>query len=279
MPAQAVGDDARPPQGAERIVANLLDGRVAVITGAGRGQGLTAARLFVAEGARVVINDLDQGSVDAAVATINQAGGQAIGAVGDISDGDDVRAVLDKTQDAFGGLDILYNNAGIGFSAKQRMGIAMDDILECTEADWRRIIDINLTGVFLFCKYGVPMLIERGGGVVINTASIAALRGGPSAHAYAASKAGVVQLTRSIASTYGRQGVRANCICPGVIDTEMVQSHMLAADGARDAIGQRTPLGRIGTADDIAQLALYLASDASSFMTGQALTIDGGLTV
>jgi len=259
-------------------VPHQLEGRVAVITGAGRGQGLAAARLFVSEGAKVVINDLDQASVDAAVATINDAGGQAIGARGDISNGDDVRAVLDKTQDAFGGLDILYNNAGIGFSAKERMGIAMDDILNCTEDDWRRIIDINLTGIFLFCKYGIPMLIERGGGVVINTASIGALRGGPSAHAYGASKAGVVQLTRSIAATYGHKGVRANCICPGVIDTEMIQSHMLNVDGARDMISQRTPVGRIGTADDIAQLALYLASDVSSFMSGQALAIDGGMT-
>ena len=122
------------------------------------------------------------------------------------------------------------------------------------------------------------MLIERGGGVVINTASIGALRGGPSAHAYGASKAGVVQLTRSIAATYGHKGVRANCICPGVIDTEMIQSHMLKADGAREAISHRTPVGRIGTADDIAQLALYLASDMSGFVTGQAIAIDGGMT-
>jgi len=259
-------------------MAGLLDGRVAIITGAGRGQGLAAARLFVREGAKVVINDIDQGSVDQAVAAINEEGGQAVGARADISDGEAVRGVLAKTRDAFGGLDILYNNAGVGFSAKERMGIAMDDILNCTEQDWRRILDINLTGVFLFCKYGIPMLIERGRGVVINTASIGGLRGGPSAHAYAASKAGVIQLTKSVAVTYGRKGVRANCICPGVIDTEMIQSHMLAAEGAREAIGRHTPVGRIGTADDIAQLALYLASDASGFLTGQAIAIDGGVT-
>jgi len=259
-------------------MTNLLEGRVAIITGAGRGQGLAAAKLFVSEGARVVINDLDQASVDAAVESINEAGGQAVGARGDVSDGEQVRDVLARASDVFGGVDILYNNAGIGFSAKERMGILMDDIVNCTEADWRRILDINLTGVFLFCKYGVPMLIERGGGVVINTASIGGLRGGPGAHAYGASKAGVIQLTKSVAVTYGRKGVRANCICPGVIDTEMIQSHMLNADGAREAISHRTPVGRIGTADDIAQLALYLASDASGFMTGQAIAIDGGFT-
>jgi NAD(P)-dependent dehydrogenase (short-subunit alcohol dehydrogenase family) len=255
-----------------------LDGKVAVITGAGRGQGLEAAKVFVGAGASVVINDLDQDSIDAAVAEINAAGGRAVGARGDVSDGEQVRAVLGKAKDAFGGLDILYNNAGIGFSARERMGIAMDDILNCTEADWRRIVDINLTGVFLACKYGVPMLIERGGGVVINTASIGGLRGGAGAHAYGAAKAGVIQLTRSIAITYGRKGVRANCICPGVIDTEMIRDHMLKADGAREAIGRHTPVGRIGTAHDIAQLALYLASDASSFVSGQAIAIDGGVT-
>jgi NAD(P)-dependent dehydrogenase (short-subunit alcohol dehydrogenase family) len=255
-----------------------LDGKVAVITGSGRGQGLEAAKVFVGQGAKVVINDIDQASVDAAVAEINAAGGQAIGARGDASDSDQVREVLGMARDAFGRLDILYNNAGIGFSAKQRMGIAMDDILSCTEDDWRRIIDINLTGVILFCKYGVPMLIERGGGVVINTASIGGLRGGASAHAYGASKAAVIQLTRSIAITYGRKGVRANCICPGVIDTEMIRDYMLTADGAREAIGRRTPVGRIGTAHDIAELALYLASDASGFISGQAIAIDGGVT-
>jgi NAD(P)-dependent dehydrogenase (short-subunit alcohol dehydrogenase family) len=259
-------------------VANNLDGRVAIITGAGRGQGLAAAHLFVNQGARVVVNDLEQDVVDAAVEQINKAGGQAIGARGDISNGEEVRAVLAKTKEAFGKLDVLYNNAGIGFSAKERMGIEMGDILNCTEDDWRRIIDINLTGIFLFCKYGIPDMIAGGGGVIINTASIGALRGGPSAHAYGASKAGVVQLTRSIAATYGHKGVRCNCICPGVIDTEMIQSHMLNAQGAREAISERTPIGRIGTADDIAQLALYLASDVSSFMTGQAIAIDGGMT-
>ncbi len=259
-------------------MSGQLDGKVALITGAGRGQGLEAAKVFAGEGAKVVVNDLDQESIDAAIAEINAAGGQAVGARADVSDGEQVREMLGKAKSAFGGLDILYNNAGIGFSAKQRMGIAMDDILNCTEADWRRIIDINLTGVFLACKYGVPMLIERGGGTVINTASIGGLRGGAGAHAYGAAKAGVIQLTRSIALTYGRKGVRANCICPGVIDTDMIRDHMLKTDSAREAIGKYTPVGRIGTAHDIAQLALYLASDASGFISGQAIAIDGGVT-
>ncbi len=260
---------------------NLLEGRVAIITGAGRGQGLAAAKLFVSEGARVVINDLDQASVDAAVGSINEAGGQALGALGDVSDGEQVRDVLARAKDVFGGVDILYNNAGIGFSAKERMGIQMDDIVNCTEADWRRILDINLTGVFLFCKYGVPMLIERGGGVSDRRPRSAGCAASPE---YADTRLRRQQgrshpaSTKSVAVTYGHKGVRANCICPGVIDTEMIQNHMLNADGAREAISHRTPVGRIGTAADIAQLALYLASDASGFMTGQALAIDGGFT-
>ncbi|HEY1837002.1 MAG TPA: SDR family NAD(P)-dependent oxidoreductase [Rhizomicrobium sp.] len=256
----------------------VLEGRVAIITGSGRGQGLSAAKLFAREGASVVVNDLDQASVSDAVAAIKDDGGIAVGAAGDVSNSADVRAALALAKDTFGGLDILYNNAGIGFSAKARMGVEMTDTVNCTEKDWDRIVAINLTGVFLMCKYGIPMLIERGKGVVINTASVAALRGGPSAHAYTATKGGVVALTRSLAATYGKNGVRANAILPGVIDTDMIHDTMLTSNTIRDAISQRTPVGRIGTPDDIAQLALYLASDASGFVTGQAIAIDGGMT-
>lgn len=259
-------------------MARLLEGRVALITGAGRGQGLSAAQLFAENGAKLVITDLDAASVEAAVDSIEARGGQAVGAVGDVSQSSDVRAALALAEERFGGLDILYNNAGIGFSAKQRMGIEMSDLVSCTEEDWDRIMAINLSGVFLMCKYGIPKLTARGGGVVINTASIGGLRGGPSAHAYAVSKAGVIHMTRLIARTYGPQGVRANTICPGVIDTDMIHSHMLTSNAARDAISQATPVGRIGTPRDIAELALYLASDAASFISGQAIAIDGGMT-
>ena len=254
-----------------------LQGRVALITGAGRGQGLAAARRFAAEGARIVVNDLDAESVKAAVDSIRATGSEAVGAVGDVSVSTDVRRALKVAQDTFGGLDILYNNAGIGYSATRRFGIAMSDILACTEEDWRRILDINVGGVFLFCKYGIPMLIERGGGVILNTASIAALRGGADAHAYTASKGAVVALTRAIAVTYGPRGVRANALCPGVIDTEMIHETLIEREEIRTALARNTPLRRIGTAEDIADVALFLVSDASRFITGGAFAVDGGL--
>ncbi|MQA00850.1 MAG: glucose 1-dehydrogenase [Dehalococcoidia bacterium] len=259
-------------------MSDLLAGRVAVITGSGRGQGLSAARLFAEAGARVVINDLDEKTVGEAVEMIREAGGEVTGCVADVSNGEDVQCLMQTAKNEFGGIDILYNNAGIGYSATQRMGVGMEDILSCSEDDWRRIIDINLTGIFLCCKYGIPLLIEGGGGVVINTASIAALRGARNAHAYTASKGGIVSLTRSIAATYGSRGIRANTIAPGVIDTEMIQDYILSSEEARTAISQRTPVGRIGTADDIAQTALFLASDAASFITGQTIAVDGGAT-
>jgi meso-butanediol dehydrogenase / (S,S)-butanediol dehydrogenase / diacetyl reductase len=254
-----------------------LQGKVALITGSGRGQGLAAARRFAAEGARIVVNDLDPTPVNAAVDSLRAAGGEAVGAVGDVSVSADVRRVLAVAKDTFGGLDILYNNAGIGYSATKRFGVAMSDILSCTEEDWHRILDINIGGVFLFCKYGIPLLIERGGGVILNTASIAALRGGADAHAYTATKGAVLALTRAVAVTYGPKGVRANTLCPGVIDTEMIHEALIERDDVRTALARNTPLRRIGTAEDIAEVALFLVSDASRFITGEAFAVDGGL--
>ncbi|MSQ47586.1 MAG: SDR family oxidoreductase [Deltaproteobacteria bacterium] len=171
----------------------------------------------------------------------------------------------------------LYNNAGIGYSATKRFGVAMSDILHCTEEDWRKILDINIGGVFLFCKYGIPLLIERGGGIIINTASIAALRGGGDAHAYTATKGAVVALTRALAVAYGPKGIRANTICPGVIDTEMIHDTLIAREDIKTVLARNTPLRRVGTAEEVADVAVFLASEASRFITGEEIVVDGGL--
>jgi meso-butanediol dehydrogenase / (S,S)-butanediol dehydrogenase / diacetyl reductase len=259
-------------------VSGQLEGRVAVITGAGRGIGFAAAQVFAREGAKLVVCASSDASVRAAVDSIVASGGEAVGVAGDVADSKHVQSVLAQAKGRFGGLDILYNNAGVGYSATERFGIGMDDTVACSEDSWRRVLDINLTGVFLFCKYGIPLLIERGGGVIINTASIGALRGARNAHAYMASKAGVISLTRSIAVTYGANGIRANTICPGVIDTEMVQSKLLPTEESRMAIAAATPVGRVGLAGDIAQMALFLASDGATFISGQTMVVDGGMT-
>ena len=254
-----------------------LEDKVALITGSGRGQGLVAARLFAAQGARIVVNDLDQQSVDDAVNAIRDSGGEAVGAPGDVSNSDDVQAMLSAGKREFGGIDILYNNAGIGYSATQRFGIAMSDIVNCSEDDWQRINDINIGGTFRVCKYGIPELIARGGGAIVNTASIAALRGAADAHAYTATKGAIVALTRAIAVTYGEKGIRANTICPGVIDTEMIHDTLIDNGAIRDALANATPVKRNGTPEDVAEVALFLASGHSRFITGEAIAVDGGL--
>ena len=255
-----------------------LKDKIAIITGSGRGQGLVAAKLFAKEGAKIVVNDLDQDSVDSAVESITSAGGSAVGLTGDVSNAEEVQRILQLAGETFGGIDILYNNAGIGYSATDRFGIAMSDVVNCAENDWRRIMDVNVGGVFLFCKYGIPALIKRGGGTVINTASIAALRGAQDAHAYTASKGAILALTRAIAVTYGPQGVRANTICPGVIDTEMIHNTLIRDSRISDVLEKNTPLRRNGKPEDVAGVALFLASDQSRFVTGEAFAVDGGIT-
>lgn len=251
-----------------------LDGKIALITGAGRGQGLAAAQLFAREGASVIINDLDEESVDLAVKAVRAEGGQAEGAVGDVSSEEDVKRILGVAEKA-GGLQVLYNNAGIGNSAVKRFGIGMDDIVNCSLEDWNRIIGINLTGSFLTTKYGVPMMIAGGGGSIINTSSIHAIGGMPSAHAYSATKGALCAITRATAITYGPQGVRCNAILPGVVNTDMI-GDALADPGVAAMFVNGTPLRRAGQPEEIAHTALWLASEASSFVTAQEIVVDGG---
>ena len=249
--------------------ARRLAGRTALITGAGSGMGRSAAELFAAEGAHVVAGDRDATAVDATVSAIRTAGGSAIGAVVDVTRAAEVEAAVQAALRAFGALHVLYNNAGVWLPDD---GPAPD----LDEDVWDRIIAVNLKGAFLGCKYAIPHLVEAGGGSIINVSSVSALRAGKDIYdAYAASKGGVIALTRSVASTWGPKRVRANAICPGSIDTPMTRGSY--EDPAVTRFWrERTALGRVGTPDEVARTALWLASDDSSYVTGAVIVADGG---
>ena len=248
-----------------------LDGKVALITGAGKGMGRVAAELFAAEGARVAVADLVPADGEAAVTAIEAAGGSAVFVPVDVSDATQVEAMVATTVAAFGGLHVLYNNAGI-FPA--------DDggATETPETTWDTVMDVNLKGVWLGCKFGIPAMLESGGGSIINVASFVALMGAATAQiAYTASKGGVLSMTREIAVEYARQGIRANALCPGPIETALL-AELMADPARRRRRLVHIPMGRLGRAEELAKAALFLASDDASFMTGSSLVVDGGIT-
>jgi NAD(P)-dependent dehydrogenase (short-subunit alcohol dehydrogenase family) len=248
-----------------------LDGKVALITGGGNGMGREASVLFAAEGAAVMVADAREESARATVDAVRAAGGRADFVVADVSQASAAEAMVATTISAFGALHVLYNNAGI-FPA--------DDggVLDTPEATWERVMEVNLKGVWLGCRYGIPAMVESGGGSIINVASFVALVGAATAQiAYTASKGGVLAMTREIAVEWARRGIRANSLCPGPIETPMLAE--LMSDPERRARRMvHIPMGRLGRADELAKAALFLASDDSSFMTGAALVVDGGIT-
>jgi NAD(P)-dependent dehydrogenase (short-subunit alcohol dehydrogenase family) len=248
-----------------------LEGKVALITGAGNGMGRAAAMLFAAEGARVVAVDAVADAGAATVEAITDAGGDAAPVVADVSDEDAVIRMIASAVESFGALHVLYNNAGI-FPA--------DDggTTDTSVATWDRVMDVNLKGVWLGCKHGIPAIIESGGGAIVNTASFVALMGAATPQiAYTASKGGVLALTRELAVEHARNGVRANALCPGPIDTPLLAELMADPEWARRRL-VHIPMGRPGRAEELAKAALFLASDDSSYMTGAALVVDGGIT-
>ncbi|MBI2760503.1 MAG: glucose 1-dehydrogenase [Chloroflexi bacterium] len=249
----------------------VLDGKVAIITGAGSGMGRETALLFAREGAHVVAADVADGIGGETVSLIEQAGGTARFVHADVSRAADMKALVQAAVDTFGRLDIMFNNAGIEGDA----GVPTAD---CTEENWDRIMGVNLKGVFLGMKYAIPELIRAGGGVIISTASLAGLVGVPGMPAYTASKGGVVQLTKAAALEYASQNIRVNCICPGAVTTAMTArlAEQYRATGRQRLTGVRNPMSRSADPNEIAQVALFLASDASSYMTGVALPVDGG---
>ena len=247
-----------------------LDGKVALITGGGSGIGKALALLFAEEGAKVVIADNIAEGAEEAVRIITTTGGDAAFVRVDVSKATDVQKMVKTTIDTYGQLDILCNNAGV-----ETEWVLIE---EHSEDGWDRIIDINLKGVFLGMKYGIPEMLNKGGGVIINTASIDGVVGLPKHAAYCASKAGVIVLTKVAALEYGSRNVRVNCICPGIIDTPLLEReiHAMGETMATHQWRQLGPLGRLGKPEEIAKVALFLASDESSFVSGAALMADAG---
>ena len=258
-----------------RDPAMRLSGRVAVVTGAAGGIGAATARAMAAEGARVVVADVQSG--EATVEALRSTGAEAMFISCDVSDADQVAAMVAATAEHFGALDVLVNNAGIGGGT----GL----LHELEVAVWNRALAVNLTGPFLCTRAAMPHLLASGRGRIVNIASTYGLIGAPLAPAYCASKGGLVNLTRQLAVDYSGQGIRVNAICPGYIDTDMgghragLEAEAAAAANAqREAAAARQPIGRQAHADEVARVAVFLACDDSSFMTGSIVTVDGGCT-
>jgi 2-keto-3-deoxy-L-fuconate dehydrogenase len=240
-----------------------FEGRTAVVTGAASGIGAEITRLLMEEGARVLAADVDSSNVP--------AGASAFRA--DVSDATDVNSMIAAAIEEFGHIDILCNNAGIG---------SVHDVLGCSLEEWERLFAVNVRGVFLGIKAALPSMLERGHGVIVNTASVAGMMGLRDRAAYCATKGAVISLTQQVAVQYASTGVRCNCVCPGTVDSPWVGRLLDQADDpvvARERLVARQPLGRLGQPTEVAKAILYLASDDASFMTGSSLVIDGGMTV
>ena len=248
-----------------------LHGQVALITGAGSGIGRAMALLFASHGAAVAVLDRDTARAEETAGSIAADGGRAVAITCDVSVADSVKAAVDEAIAELGQVHILCCNAGV-----------LDDyaaVLETDEALWDRIIDVNLKGVYLVTRSVLPHMLQAGSGVIVNTASIAGLVAGGGGAAYTASKHGVIGLTRQISVDYGLRGIRANCICPGAVETEMTRELFNAGEAAVMESVQSVPAGRHAQPEEIAKLALFLVSEDSSFMHGAAVVIDGGWTI
>jgi NAD(P)-dependent dehydrogenase (short-subunit alcohol dehydrogenase family) len=251
-----------------------LHQKVAVVTGAGSGIGAAIATLFARQGARTIVIDLND-SADATVATIRAAGGEAVALRCDVASPDAVTRTFNEVHATFARLDILVNNAGIAH---------VGSIAQTTPEDLDRLYAVNVRGVFLCSRATVDIMLQHGGGVIVNMASIASLIGLPDRFAYSMTKGAVLTMTRSVAVDYMKRGIRCNCICPARVQTPFVEGYLRANYPGREDEMRRTlaayqPIGRMGTPEEVAALALYLCSDEASFITGQAYPIDGGVLV
>ena len=251
-------------------MAGKLEGRVAIVTGGGSGIGAATARRFAREGASVVIADLSGTRAEKITKEIEAAGGKARQIKMDASDPEGIQASIKLAIDTYGRLDVMFNNAGFAEVAS---------LEDTTLESWNRVLAVTLTSTFLGTKYSIPIMRQQGGGAIINTASISGTRGDYGMSSYNAAKAGVINLTRAAAMENAKFKIRINCVCPGAINTrapELIAGNR--ADEFRRIQGEAAPLGRIGEPDEIANTVLFLASDEASFITGEAIVVDGGLT-
>jgi NAD(P)-dependent dehydrogenase (short-subunit alcohol dehydrogenase family) len=252
-------------------VADRLTGKVALITGAGAGMGREASVLFAEEGARVVVADIDGKAATETAGLIRQRGGQALAVTGDVAIEADVRRMIDEGVGRFGALHVLYNNAGVLWKDRDR------SVLETDEKWWDRVMAINLKSVFWVTKHGIPHLRTAGGGSIVMMGSVSALAGFTRAQdAYTAAKGALISLTKSLAIQFAKDQIRCNVIHPGIVDTPLQAPYLTEA--VRKEFEAGIPLGRIARPREIAYVALFLASDESSFMTGAELVVDGGFT-
>jgi NAD(P)-dependent dehydrogenase (short-subunit alcohol dehydrogenase family) len=246
----------------------LLENKVALVTGASSGIGRAAALTFAREGAQVVVSDVNLVGGRETVERIESAGGEALFIEANVASSADVEALIDATLHAYGRLDCAFNNAGVGGT--------LNSLIDKTEEEWDTVIGVNLKGVWLCMKYELPVMLAQGGGAIVNMASVAGLNGFPNGGIYAASKHGVIGLTKSAALEYARQGVRVNAVCPGYTDTPMVRGMVETVPQMERVTTNASPMRRLGEPAEVAETVVWLCSDKASFVTGHALPVDGG---
>ncbi len=251
---------------------NRLQGKTCLITGAGSGMGRAAALRFAAEGGKIAACDWNKGGLEETAALVRKNGGEIISVSGDVSKEQDARRFVEQALKAFGALHVLYNNAGI-FPSEDH------SVIDTEEKVWDKVYAVNVKGVYLMCKHAIPEIVKAGGGAVVNIASFVALVGcSVPQDAYTASKGAVIALTKSLAVQFGPKGVRANAICPGPIETPLLMDWLLKEPKEKAKRLNRIPMGRFGKSEDIVNMALYLASEESSWTNGAVLVADGGIT-